>query len=145
MSLSIFYWPLGFLCPLFPSCKNLDKSPNIFEYSVKNTHKRNDVIEFLVSLNSLFEFVNSWVLYCCTWLGIETKIRTEASLWVYMCVCVFFFLNHIAMVNLSFRFTGNGKYLILNYLVLLVPGSNVEVCWSNNNNNIDRSYHQRIK
>ena len=40
----------------------------------------------------------------------------------------FFEKNHIAMVNLSFRFTGNGKYLILNYLVLLVPGSNVEVC-----------------
>ena len=58
-----------------------------------------------------------------------------------MSVCDFCFFekNHIAMVNLSFRFTGNGKYLILNYLVLLVPGSNVELCRSNNNNNIDRS------
>ena len=41
-----------------------------------------------------------------------------------MCLYVpfFFFLNHIAMVNLSFRFKRTGKYLVLNYLVLLVPG-----------------------
>ena len=46
-----------------------------------------------------------------------------------MSVCAFCFFrkNHIAMVNLSFRFTGTEKYLILNYLVLLVPWSNVEV------------------